>query len=116
MPVKGKSTIVVRLDPQLLDNPDADIRYTLPDRLAEISGGVIEDDGYDYGPGEAPQIFIFLAAANLDLFVSQVIQFLQTERMFDNDLSSTAVVAVESDGVYRVVYPPDSAEEFVVPE
>jgi hypothetical protein len=34
-------TIAVRLDPQLLDNPDADIRYRLPELLSERSAGVI---------------------------------------------------------------------------
>ena len=116
MPVNGKSKIVVRLDPQLLHNPDADIRYALADRLADVSGGAIEDDGYDYGPGDSPQLFIYLAAANLESSVAQVIQFLQTERMFENDLSLTAIVAVESDGGYRVVHPPDFAEDFTVPK
>jgi hypothetical protein len=40
--------LVVRLDPRRLDNPDADIRYLIPDMLAERSAGVISDDGYDY--------------------------------------------------------------------
>ena len=30
----------------MLENPDADIRYRLPDLLAERSGGIIADDGY----------------------------------------------------------------------
>ena len=31
------ATVVIRLDPQLLDNPDADLRYRLPAILAELS-------------------------------------------------------------------------------
>lgn len=115
MPIDGKSTIVVRLDPILLDAPDADIRYALPDRLNELSGGIIEDDGYDYGPGDSPHMFIFLAAGNVSSSVEQVIQFVRSERMFGSDLSS-AVVAVETDSGYHVVYPPDYAEQFTVPD
>ncbi len=40
--------IVIRLDPQLLSNPDADLRYRIPELLAQRSEGAITDDGYDY--------------------------------------------------------------------
>jgi hypothetical protein len=59
-------TLAIRLDPQLLDNPDADIRYRLPDILAEPSGGVISDDGYDY-VGTQPLMVVFLKVSQLNL-------------------------------------------------
>lgn len=31
-----------------MENPDLDIRYTLPDRLEKITSGGITDNGYDY--------------------------------------------------------------------
>ncbi len=55
--------IVIRLDSQKLDNPDADIRYLLPRLLAERSGGAISDDGYDY-VGPDSQLILFLKTSN----------------------------------------------------
>lgn len=39
-------TIIIKLDSRKMENPDLDIRYTLPDRLEKITG--IYDNGYDY--------------------------------------------------------------------
>ena len=50
--------IVITLDPQLLDNPDADLRYILPDYIQEKTEGALKDDGYDYGEGDVMQIFM----------------------------------------------------------
>ena len=41
-------TIIVLLNPGKLENPDLDIRYQIPDRIEEVSGGIIQDNGYDY--------------------------------------------------------------------
>lgn len=54
--------IAIRLNPQQLANPDLDIRYLLPDLLAQQSGGQIQDDGYDY-VGSIPFLVVFLRAA-----------------------------------------------------
>jgi len=43
----GVPSIVIQLDPKLLVNPDADLRYLLPDLIVERSQGSIADDGYD---------------------------------------------------------------------
>jgi hypothetical protein len=49
----------VRLNPGQLSNPDADLRYAIPDLMAE-KYGTISDGGFDYGEGDAPLMFIFL--------------------------------------------------------
>ena len=41
-------TIVIVLNPGKLENPDLDLRYQIPDRIEELSGGLIKDNGYDY--------------------------------------------------------------------
>lgn len=41
-------TIVIILDSRKMENPDLDIRYTLSDKLEEITSGRIIDNGYDY--------------------------------------------------------------------
>jgi hypothetical protein len=106
------ATIVVRLDPRRLDNPDADIRYALPDLLAERSDGIISDDGYDY-VGEAPLLVLFLKASEVEPAVACVVDVVQNVRVLDNDLRSAAVVAVEHDGRHEVVYPLDFAGPFL---
>jgi hypothetical protein len=105
-------TIVLRLDPQLLDNPDADIRYRLPDLLAQRSAGLISDDGYDY-VGEQPFLVLFLKAAKLKQALASVVDVVENVRVLDNDLRPAAVVAVERKGKYEVVYPPGFKEPFL---
>ncbi len=98
------TTLVVRLDPRRLDNPDADIRYLLPDLLAQRSAGVICDDGYDY-VGEAPLLVLFLKVSELEPALACVLDVVENVRVLDNDLRPAAVVAVQREGGHEVVYP-----------
>lgn len=41
-------TIIITLDPEKLDNPDLDLRYTLPEQLEQWTHGAVTDNGYDY--------------------------------------------------------------------
>lgn len=41
-------TIIIVLDPGELVNPDLDLRYCVPDRIAELTNNDIRDNGYDY--------------------------------------------------------------------
>ena len=41
-------TIIITLDPEKLDNPDLDLRYTLPEQLEQWTHGADTDTGYDY--------------------------------------------------------------------
>jgi hypothetical protein len=106
------ATVVVRLDPRLLDNPDADIRYQLPDLLAERSAGVIADDGYD-SVGDGPLLVLFLKASELKPALACVLDVVKNVRVLDNDLLPAAVVAVERDGGHEVFYPPGFAGPFL---
>jgi hypothetical protein len=102
------ATIILRLDPQLLENPDADIRYRLPDLLAERSGGAISDDGYDYasGPDDTPLLILFLKASRLKSALACIRDVIENVRVLENDLRQGVVVAVERKGSREVVYPP----------
>lgn len=106
------ATIIVRLDPRLLDNPDADIRYQLPDLVGQRSSGTVTDDGYDY-IGEGPLLLVFLKALDLTAGLEYVLDVVQNVRVLDNDLRRAVVVAVESDGGHDVVYPSDFAGTFL---
>ena len=41
-------TLVLVLNPSNLENPELDLRYTVPERIEEVSAGAIQDNGYDY--------------------------------------------------------------------
>jgi hypothetical protein len=97
-------TLVLRVDPGRLDNPDADLRYRLPELLAEESGGVISDDGYDY-VGDPPLLVLFLKASKLRPALACVLDVVENTRVLGNDLRRGVVVAVERKGGHEVVYP-----------
>jgi hypothetical protein len=106
-------TIAIKLDPARLTNPDADMRYTLPEMLAERSGGVIEDDGYDYvGPSHA--MVVFLKVSDLERATSCITEVIANVRVLENDLRTAATVAIQRGDKFDVIYPADSREEFVV--
>src|SRR5260370_32488910 len=105
-------TLVLRPDPRLLENPDADIRYRLPELLAERSCGVISDDGYDY-VGEGPLLVLFLKASDLKSALACVLDVIENVRVLDNDLRPGIAVAVEREGMQEVVYPPGFAGRFL---
>jgi hypothetical protein len=106
-------TIALKLDPELLSNPDLDIRYTLPDLLAERSGGTIENDGYDYvGPSSA--IVVFLKVSDETRAIACITDVIANVRVHENDLRQAATVAIERGAKFEVIYPPGSGEEFLL--
>ena len=106
------ATIVLRIDPSKLDNPDADIRYQLPDLLAERSGGTMVPDGYDY-VGEGPLLLLFLRTSDVESALACVLEVIESERVLDNDLRRGVVVAVKVENAYDVRYPPDFEGPFL---
>ena len=111
-------SMVIRIEPDKLQDADLDLRYEIPDLLAERSGGLIKDDGYDYEPhGNAMQIY--LRTLDLDSAVPQVVAFLETERLHGNHLSDAAQVGISEAEAsatkqFRVVYPA-GASGFILP-
>src|SRR5262245_47720955 len=106
------ATLVLRLDPQLLDNPDADIRYHLPGLLTERSGGILRDDGYDY-VGEQPLLVLFLKTSRLEPALACVLDIIENVRVLENDLRPAAIVAIERKDGHEVVYPPSFEGQFL---
>jgi hypothetical protein len=106
-------TIAIKLRADRLTNPDLDIRYVLPDLLAQRSGGVISDDGYDY-VGDANDLVVFLKTSDLERATACITDVITTVPVLGNDLRSGAVVAVESPDGYDVIYPPGNHEQFRV--
>lgn len=103
-------SLLIRIEPHLLTNPDLDLRYAFPDRLNKLSDGLIRDSGFDYEDG-TPAMLIFLAADNLEAGVSLVIHVLETEAIYGNRLTDAATVGTsigdETDAAadFVVVYP-----------
>lgn len=108
-------SIVIRLDPAKLTEPDLDLRYDIPSELAERSAGLLKDDGYDYEDAPPNAMLIYLQTSNLDAALPFVISYIETERPFGNDLRTAATVGVSSaepsDATsFDVVLPAGSAE------
>lgn len=101
-------TIIVKLEPGKLANPDLDLRYLIPDRIEEISAGAIQDNGYDYLENDA--LGIWLMAESAEKSYPVVIKMMQEERFLENDLTQAAEVYIseqESDEIEscRKVFP-----------
>jgi hypothetical protein len=77
--------------------------------LAEQSGGVISDDGYDY-VGDPPLLVVFLKASKLKPALACVLGVVENTRVRGNDLRRGVVVAVEREGGHEVVYPRGSRD------
>jgi hypothetical protein len=96
------TNLVLTLDPEKLANPDLDLRYIIPDLLAERSNGNIKADGYDYEDREenpaSPLMAIFLIAENLPSALKDIGQLLVGEEVLGNHLSQGAVLYIEQNG------------------
>ena len=107
------TTIILQLDPSKLSNPDADIRYALPDLIVERSQVRVTDNGYDYADdgaaAAAPYLLLFLQTDddNADAAAASVVALLQSERLLENDLSGVPVAIEDGTGELRVVHPSD---------
>jgi hypothetical protein len=104
--------VAIRLDPSLLENPDADIRYRLPDLLVERSGGLLADDGCD-SVGEQALMVVFLRAAERRPALACVVDVVEDVAVLGCLLRPGAVVAVEHLDGCEVVYPPGFAGPFL---
>jgi hypothetical protein len=102
---------MIQLNPQTMGNPDLDIRYALPDLLAERSNGMIKDDGYDY-VGDPLVMMLFLEVSDVEKASALIMDVVENVRVLDNDLRSAAVVAVQDGATTRVVYPAAYAGPF----
>jgi hypothetical protein len=95
-------TIAIKLDPARMKNPDADLRYLIPDHIQAATDGRAKDDGYDYLDDDA--MVIFLAAETAECLAS-VLEVLAAETFCDNRILDTAVIGIDAGEGYTVVYP-----------
>ena len=85
-------TIIITLDSEKMDNPDLDIRYLLPDRVDEYTGGAVSDNGYDYLDNDVMALWLETedAAGN----VEKVIALLESEEILENNLTNAATIYI----------------------
>lgn len=89
--------IVISMDSRKMENPDLDIRYLLPDRIEEWSGGAVSDDGYDYMDEEGHILGVWLETENAESWWPKIVELLKTEKFCENDLSRSALVLISEE-------------------
>ena len=99
-------TITVCLDSRLLTNPDADLRYTLPDLLQSRSDGILQYDGYGYS-ADNHFLIVYLETTDPAAGLACVLDVIKNTRVMGNDLGAAAIVSVEQDSQVKVVFPPN---------
>ncbi len=80
------------LDPAKVANPDLDIRYLLPDRLAAIPKSTMTDSGYDYSEDEPPVLMVFVNSEDPDADVELAVRFLATNTLLENNILDAATI------------------------
>ena len=91
------AAIVISTDSRKMENPDLDIRYLLPDRIEEWSGGAVTDDGYDYVDEEGHILAVWLKTEDAEGWWPKILELLKTEKFEDNDLSQSALVLISEE-------------------
>ena len=77
-----------------MENPDLDIRYTMPDRIEEWSEGAVTDDGYDYVDEDGHILAVWLETEDAEAWWPKIVELLKEEQFEGNDLSKSAQVLI----------------------
>ena len=99
------ATIAIKLYPEKMSNPDADLRYLIPKRIQEAYHESIAEDGYDYL--DDGSMVIYLATGDPDTGVKKVIELLQNEQVLNNRILESAVIGLDKGAGYTVIFPVD---------
>ncbi len=91
------AAIVISMDSRKMENPDLDIRYLLPDRIEEWSGGAVTDDGYDYVDEDGHILAVWLETEDAEGWWPKIVELLKAEQFMDNDLSQSALVLISEE-------------------
>ncbi len=91
------AAIVISMDSRKMENPDLDIRYILPDRIEEWSGGAVTDDGYDYVDEDGHILAVWLETEDAEGWWPKVVELLKTAKFCENDLSRSALVLISEE-------------------
>ncbi len=99
-------TIILLLNPGKLDNPDMDLRYCIPDRIEEVSGSAIQDNGYSFIDTEdgqpGPLMGIWLKTEDAGKHWPMLSKLFRDETFLGNDLSASVQIYIsenDTDGL-----------------
>jgi hypothetical protein len=99
-------SIVIHLHPDWLINPDADLRYLIPEKLIKMTDNALEiiDNGYEYDD-ENDDMFIFLLVSDSNKFLEFAKDCLGKEKILDNNILESCIIArEENDGKFEILY------------
>ena len=99
-------TIILLLNPGKLDNPDMDLCYCIPDRIEEVSGSAIQDNGYNFIDTEdgqpGPSMGIWLKTEDAGKHWPMLRELFRDEVFLGNDLSASVQIYIsenDTDGL-----------------
>ncbi len=113
-------TIIIVLHPEKLENPDLDLRYCIPDRIEEVSGGKMQDNGYDYIDTEEgqpdPPLGLWLETESAKESWPIIVSLFQKETFKGNNLSLSAEIFISENDTEdlencTLVYPEPSVQK-----
>lgn len=101
-------TIIIRLSPEKLENADLDLRYYIPERIEEITDGMVQDNGYDYLEENA--LALWLQTEDAISAYPVIVELFRKETFMGNDLSLSAELYISEKDTdelenCRLVYP-----------
>jgi hypothetical protein len=104
----GMQTIIIRLTTEKLENADLDLRYYIPERIEEITDGMIQDNGYDYL--EDNSLALWLQTEEAISAYPVIVKLFREETFMGNDLSVSAELYISEKDTEelencRLVYP-----------
>lgn len=87
-------SIIFQLHPDWLNNPDADLRYLIPEELEKLSTNTLKiaDDGYEYDD-EDEYMFIFISTTDSLAFLKTAKDYLAKHNILDNNILNSCIIA-----------------------
>ncbi len=83
--------MIIKLNAGLLENPDTDLCYILPERIEEFTNHLVSDNGYDISSSE---LCIWLETEYAEKMACQILKLLKKEKFCQNDLSLSAEIYI----------------------
>lgn len=85
-------SIVIKLNPEKLTHPDADLRYLIPDTIEELTFGKVKDNGFDYLDDKVSSMLIYLSSDNPKENIFSVLEIINTQTFKGNQISGRAEI------------------------
>ncbi len=104
------TSIAIKPAPSRMANPDADMRYQIPQRIEQATANAVIDDGFEYLDDDKMVIFLRTSSPDDDT----VIDILSEESFCENMILETGVVGVDSGSGYTVIHPQNYTGDFEV--